>query len=367
MVAAILSLPYFFMLLYIFRNLLKTVPFRNDAGPSVFISVVIACKNEEKALPYLLKCLAEQNYPRQKFEIIIVDDNSTDKTSAVAKGFSLISNLAVIQNTGTGKKEALRTGIIRAKGELIATTDADCSMGREWLKTIAAFYEVNKPEMIISPVALKEKTGFFGKFQELEFLSLQAVTAGTAAAGNATMCNGANLAFTRSAYFDNADNLRFDIATGDDVFLLHSMKKKKNRIALLVSDKALVRTIQADDVASFLRQRKRWASKATAYTDAFSVILGIVTFVTILIQTGLFTGSFFDKVFLESFLLFLALKSIPDFLILMHITKRYGRRNLMWYFLPSQLIYPLYVLIVSGFAFFSSPHPSPKGGRSACN
>jgi cellulose synthase/poly-beta-1,6-N-acetylglucosamine synthase-like glycosyltransferase len=367
MVAAILSLPYFFILLYIFRNLLKAVPFENDSNPDIFISVVIACRNEEKALPNLLDCLAHQKYSQANFEVIIIDDHSSDTTAALASGFNRIQNLTIIPNKGSGKKEALRTGINTARGELIVTTDADCTTGKEWLKTIGAFYQSDKPDMIISPVMLEEKSGFFGRFQELEFLSLQAITAGTAEAGNPTMCNGANLAFTKTAYTENVNQLRFDIATGDDVFLLHSMKKRKSSIRLLFSENALVRTRQAENLSSFLKQRKRWASKATAYRDIFSIVLGIVTFATILIQILLLSGSFFDVALLQSFLIFFIMKSIPDFLILMQITKRYGRRNLMWSFLPSQFIYPFYVLIVSGFAFFSAPiiHPSSEGVRSA--
>jgi cellulose synthase/poly-beta-1,6-N-acetylglucosamine synthase-like glycosyltransferase len=351
---AFISIPYLILLIFIFIHLRKISSTSQSAQvPATPVSVVIACRNEEKNLPQLLSCLKDQDYPRNLLSVIIVDDHSTDSTRAVAGSFADHVNLAIISSDGVGKKEALRTGIYQSQTDLIVTTDADCIMGKSWLRDISSFYEQHKPDMIIAPVMLNQKKGFFGRFQELEFLSLQGITAGTAACGNATMCNGANLAFTKSAWIGNMENLRFDISTGDDVFLLHSMKGNNNRITLLAAPAAMVVTNSADNISSFLLQRKRWASKATAYKDKFSIFLGIVTFVTNLAQAILLIGAFFDPVLLTAFLLFFLLKSIPDYLILNTTTKRYGRNALMWWFLPSQIVYPYYVVVVAGVALIS--------------
>ena len=120
--------------------------------------------------------------------MIIVDDNSTDKTSEIAEGYAGISNLITVNNKGKGKKQALRTGISAAQGNLIITTDADCTMGKNWIRTIASFYEKYKPDLIICPVKIKSSTGFLGKFSELEFMSLQGITAGTAALQEKRLC-----------------------------------------------------------------------------------------------------------------------------------------------------------------------------------
>ena len=171
--------------------------------------------------------------------------------------------------------------------------------------------------------------------------------------GDPVMCNGANLAFTREAYLDNAANLRFDIATGDDVFLLHSMKKQKRRIKWLESIDSIVETAASPDIKSFLRQRKRWASKSTSYRDLFSIILGIVTFVTNLVMAGTLVASLAHTKYFYIFLIMFFVKSVPDYLVLQDTTKRYGRKNLMWWFLPCQLLYPFYVIIVAAFALLA--------------
>lgn len=341
----IFILPYLVLLLSIYRNLLKIKKHNSSSNdPSVFISVIVACRNEEKAIPRLIKCISQQDYPRENFEVIISDDNSADKTFDVASGLCT-GNIRVIRNNGAGKKMAINTAVGVASGNLIITTDADCTMGRSWIRTIASYYEQEKASLIICPVRLASIPGFFGKFQELEFLGLQGITAGTALMGNATMCNGANLAFTRESYLKHSENLHYELNTGDDIFLLHSLKKEKHaRIVWLDSAEAVVTAAPSGTLRDFFRQRKRWISKANSYDDRYTVILGIVTFVTILIQAAALIAGFSGTFWLMEFLVVFSLKSVPDFLILRNTSERYGNRKLMKWFLPSQLLYPFYVL-----------------------
>ena len=121
---AILILPYVILLLKIYRSLLKLKIFNVSTDPVTFASIVVACRNEQKNLPNLLDCLATQNYSDDLFEVIIVNDNSTDKTYEIASGFKRITNILTLNNKGEGKKQALRTGIKAARGNLIITTDA---------------------------------------------------------------------------------------------------------------------------------------------------------------------------------------------------------------------------------------------------
>jgi cellulose synthase/poly-beta-1,6-N-acetylglucosamine synthase-like glycosyltransferase len=346
-IPAILILPYVFLLLTVFRSLLQIRPFKTSSEPFTFISVVVACHNEQKNLPVLLKSIASQNYPKDLFEVIIVDDNSNDKTMEIAAESVGMANILSISNKGKGKKQALRTGITASKGKLIITTDADCIMQENWIRTIAAFYEINKADMVICPVMIAPVTGFFGRFQELEFLGLQGITAGSASSGKATMCNGANLAFTREVYLNHSDNLHDEINSGDDIFLLHILKEVSgSKILWLESSDALVTTESSLTFRSFLRQRKRWISKVKAYSDRDTIILGIVTFAAILLQLSCLIAGLIYPVFTGVFLVILVLKSVPDFLILLNTSGRYNKRYLMKWFLPAQLIYPFYILCV---------------------
>lgn len=362
---AILVLPYFFWLLRIYRGLQKIEPFIVAKQPETFVSVIVACRDEQEHLPVLLNKIALQDYSTELFEVIIVDDNSADRTYEIASDFKNSGNIKVIHNKGIGKKQAIRSGIDASSGNLIITTDADCKMGKSWIRTIAAFFEKYHPDMIICPVKIEAGPGFFGRFQELEFLSLQGITAGSLLSGEGIMCNGANLSFTRKVYVKHSGNLHDEIASGDDVFFLHSLKHETgSKLAWLESADSTVTASASPAISSYLRQRRRWLSKGKAYTDSHTVLLAYVTFVTIILILSLLVAGFWDPMFFVAFLGVLLVKSIPDFLILRNTSIRYGKSNLMIWFLPAQIVYPFYVFGVAIYSFFSkcdnSNSPFPK-------
>ena len=341
----ILAVPYLYLFLRISRNLSLIRPYCASDPAKVFASVIIACRNEEKNLTSVLNDISAQDYPGELFELIIIDDNSSDQTFRIASGFTGIKNLRVHKNEGTGKKQAIRTGIGLSSGSLIITTDADCSMGKSWISTIASFYEKKNPSLIICPVALKGRQGFLYRFQELEFLGLQGITAGCAIEGNPVMCNGANLSFPKGSYIRHSGNLHDELISGDDVFLLHSIKKEHpEKIRWLESEKAVVTTPVSPTFSLFMHQRARWISKAGAYTDRYTKIVAIVTFIIVLLQLSLLIAGIFNPVFLPVFLAIFLLKSIPDLMILRNTAARYGKKKLMRWFLPSQFVYPFYVI-----------------------
>jgi poly-beta-1,6-N-acetyl-D-glucosamine synthase len=343
--------PYLFLLIRIYISLTHIRAWHPDSVSVQFISIIVACRNEEKRLPVLLKHLSEQDYNPDLFEVVIIDDNSSDSTLAIASGFEGIKNLISLQNSGTGKKSAIRCGVKASKGRVVVTTDADCTMRQNWLKTIALFFEENKPEMIICPVELEGKKGFFQRFQEIEFLSLQGITAGTAFSGKPVMCNGANLAFSKEIYNKYTSDLHDDLISGDDVFLLHAIKSNPvNKIIWLEAADGLVFTKTSEKVGAFLKQRARWISKAGAYKDSYTKLLGIVTFVTIFFQLSLLVAGIFNPVFLLVFLASYILKSVPDYLIIRNTAARYSNRSIMNQFIPAQLVYPFYIIAV--FIYF---------------
>ena len=354
----LILLPYSAIMLKLFSGLKKIRTFIPGTTPDIFVSVVVACRNEAGRLPGLLSDIAAQTYDSKNFELIISDDNSTDNTVEVASEYEGIRNLKVLKSNGTGKKLALKTAIEASRGKLIITTDADCRAGKGWISTIAAYFEEEKPHMIIGPVWPECSGGIIRKFSELEFLSLQAVTAATASLGYPVMCNGANLAFTRDVYDRHCHNIHFNLNTGDDVFLLHSLKaERENRIAWLESSEATVKTILPGRLIPFLSQRARWLSKAGYYSDRHTIILAIVTFAATLLPAGLLISVLVNISLLPVFLAALAMKAVPDYLLLSETAVRYCNKNIMEWFLPSMIIYPFYVLSVILFL------PARKGSR----
>ena len=234
--------------------------------PLPFISIVIALRNESANIPSLIRSLKNQKYETGNFEVILVNDHSTDQTAENIK--ALIADdphFKLIDSKEQGKKKALREGITLAKGEVLVTTDADCQHHELWLDTIGRHQAHRNPDMTIAPVAMVAGNGLMSKLFELEFMALQLSTAGSAFNKQPIMCNGANLAFRKSCYWEA--NMKEDYISGDDMFLLINIKNKNGRIEYLKQTNALVTTAAPESYATYLKQRSRWLRKASGYSQ----------------------------------------------------------------------------------------------------
>ena len=226
--------------------------FKNNSAiqPSTYISIIIPVRNEEKHLEDCLNSLRNQDYPSSLFEILVINDNSTDQSALLSDRFfkknpSISGRLINLKEDGGGhgKKAAITNGVQNANGKLIVTTDADCTANKLWIRTIAEFYEENGPKLIAAPVLLKGFKSIFQKIMELEFIGLMAATASAINQSKPIMCNGANLAFEKEAFIDVGGYHENDnILSGDDVFLLGKIQQAfPGKILFLKSKNGLVR------------------------------------------------------------------------------------------------------------------------------
>jgi len=320
---------------------------------NTFISIIVPVRNEEICLNACLKSLADQDYPNSFFEILVLNDGSTDQSENLAKEFfatnPLVSGRIINLIDKNGKKDAITEGVKVAKGTLIITTDADCTAKESWVSTIASFYEKDKPKMIAAPVLLHSQNSIFQKIMELEFLGLIAATAASISHSKPIMCNGANLAFEKEA-FNKVQGYGGGPKTlsGDDVFLLGKIQKKfPGEIMFLKSRSAIVYTMNNPNLHSFISQRSRWVSKVRMIPDSNTLIIAIIVYSInfLLIANMIFwlvlpnyNGTFLIVIF--------GLKAIIDYLFL-HLSSFYfGKRNLMRYFLPAEILNLFYVTFI---------------------
>lgn len=323
--------------------------------PDLKLSVVVACRNEQSNIADLLNCLIAQNYPINLLEIIIVNDHSTDETVSIVSDFCKSHKHIVLQNlpeNSKGKKAALSYGVNKSSSDIIVTTDADCFMKPNWLKSLADYYVLNKPKMLSAPVAIAYSKKVFQKLQALEFMSLIGSGAGAIGVSHPLMCNGANLLFEKSVF--QQANLKEDIVSGDDIFLmLYAKSLGPSAVQFIKSKDAIVRTKAMSTLKSFLNQRARWVSKSKAYCD-FDIVFTalIVGIVNIALVIVLF-HSFFSNSFYELGCLFI-IKSFVDILLLSAISRFFKSQNLLFWFIPLQIIYPFYVLISMIFGLTSN-------------
>ncbi|MGQ9620505.1 MAG: glycosyltransferase [Bacteroidales bacterium] len=346
----LLIIPFvFYLTIFIISgNFLRTLkpPARKEALRNVPVSVIVACRNEETNLPYLLSDLARQDYPDELVEVIVVDDHSTDNTINTISEFRGIRNLRILKNRGHGKKAAIRTGVESSSSELIIVTDADCRTGASWISSLASLFASEKPAMIIGPVKLDEKKSLLNIFQHIEWLGLQGITAATAVAGNPVMCNGANIAFTKETFLLNASLLHYNILSGDDIFLLHAVKASGRKIIMLTDPDAMVTTSPVVSVSELLKQRARWISKAHAYTDILALILSSVVFLTVTDLGFLLAGSIINIQFFPVFVAGFVLKSIADIILTGITAGLYKQKSFILWIIPLQIIYPFYLACI---------------------
>ncbi len=362
MFTLILSLLIFFSLVYFIKivsfyfGLSKIKAGENNELPPV--TILIPARNEEQNISSCLNSVVNQNYPREKMQIIVIDDNSQDRTAEIVRGyfekfpFIQLISLSACPPGISPKKRALQAGIEAADNEIIFTLDADCQASPDWLQSMVRYFEENVG-MVAGFVALDEskEKSLFHKLQTLEFLGL--TTAGMGSIGNddPVIANGANLAFRKSAFYDAGgyDSEKY-IVSGDDDLLMQKMHRFTDwKIRANIEKQAIVKTAPANSLKEFINQRIRWASKGLIYRKLSLVVFLLSVYFYFLL---LFVSVPFALMFPTHFpypLFALFIKIFADFFVIFKGTALLDRKDLRKYFLLAEIFHIPYILYV-GFA-----------------
>ena len=320
-------------------------------------SIVIPFRNEEKNLNSLLNTLLDIEYKNNDFEVIFVDDESTDKSrdliSSVLKDSSI--DFSIIDNerfSNSPKKDAITKALKIAKYNWIVTTDSDCYLPESWLLTFNNFINSKHPKMIVAPVTFTSNGSFFEEFQYLDFLSLQNATIGGFGIQKPFLSNGANLAYRKDGFdklngFDNNNS----IASGDDVFLLEKfLKNYPKDVHYLKSYDALVATKPEKDLKNLVQQHVRWAAKTTSYNNWFGKLVG---FIILLMNATVLDSILFALIGLlnwNELLLILTCKFSVDFIFLNKTTSFFKKPICIKYYLINALLYSFFSVYVAFYA-----------------
>ena len=324
---------------------------------AVFISVIVVMRNEEENILSLLKDIDKQNYSKNHFELLIIDDFSEDKSKEIVLHFAKNADFKIIlfdnhsdndfdnkTNIISPKKRAITQAISKAQGEIILCTDADCGIKLTWLTVMADFYAKNEVVCVSAPVYFADASSIFEKIQVVEFASLVGSGAASLGLNMPNMCNGANFSYKKTAFLEVSGYAGVEhLISGDDEFLMHKISLKfPKKVAFLRDERAIVRTKAQKTLNDFVNQRKRWASKWQYYQDFAPKILALFVFSTNLMM--LFSGimAFFDNVFLIPILI----KFVLEFVFLSQILSFFGEKNKVLYIPLTFLVYPFYVIFI---------------------
>ena len=345
----------------------------DNLAPTTKITVIIPARNEAANIGACLDSVTNQSYPPHLYQVLVIDDHSTDATAAIIKSFAgkdvqLISlkDFTAGNTINSYKKKAIEIAIEQSTGQLIVTTDADCIVPPKWLETISQFYKKTNAVFIAAPVALACENTFLQIFQSLDFMTLQGITGASVYKKKHSMCNGANLAYEKKAFIEVGGFKGIDtIASGDDMLLMHKIYKQYPQgVFFLKSTEAIVQANSMATLKDFFNQRIRWASKADKYDDKriFAVLLLVYVLNAWILLMGIaclivtISSSSFSKVFMYGFFSLLVCKTIIELFFLYPVARFFNNKILLWWFLLAQPFHIVYTVIAGWLGKFGSYH-----------
>lgn len=357
LVIALMYVIFIVQLCLGFRNV-KTFESPN-LSPKTAFTIVVPFRNEEKNLPKLLQSFSRLNYPIELVQIIMVDDFSKDQSVKVYNNWrmahdavdtTLLENLILSRSP---KKDALGRAIPVAKHEWMITTDADCTVEKDWLLVLDNYIQKNAPKMVVGAVAYKTKNNWFHHFQQLDLMSLQGTTIGSFGLGKPFLCNGANFAYTKKFFYElGGFGGITDTASGDDVLLLQkAMNAHPKKVQYLKNTDFIVKTKPENDLVQLFLQRVRWAAKTSDYKSGYAKILAVVV---LLMNVSLVAGCclmVLGKLDATVFLIAFLIKYVVDYFLLLQ-SNAYLRNGKFFVPLASSVIYPVFSSLVGLYSLF---------------
>lgn len=263
------------------------------------VSVIVPARNEADGIEACLDSLHACEYPSNRYEVIVVDDRSTDGTANHVRArqpaghrehpdappVRLVEMAETSSRTGSHKPAAVARGADAAKGDVILTTDADCTVPVGWIRSMARRCTPETP-FVAGPVAYEHEDLFLPRLQALELMGLVAYGAGTLGLGIPTFCNSANVAYRREviAAHDEAPNG----AAQDEMLLQHVAYETDRSVAFNADPDARVTTEPAPSLDAYLQQQARWAHMGLRYPFKLprALVVGLWLTHTVLLLTA---------------------------------------------------------------------------------
>lgn len=317
------------------------------------VSVIVAARNEEENIAELLESLCVQDYPPEKYEVIIVDDGSTDSTALIISDFinhhpERQIKLLRSQNRETvvsPKKNAIGQGINAASGEIILLTDADCIVPPGWITGLVQRFDPETGMVIgFSPYERPSIKSLPSRFLALDALSLAAIAAGTSGWGMPATCNGRNLGY-RQAVFQQVggfEKIKQFASGDDDLFLKLVLKYTDWKIRYVLDASLAVPTLMLSNIRQFFHQRMRHASKGLHYEPAKILLLIVVYLYNLLLIAAILSLIVGQSLWL---LLPLAIKFVADFILLFTFATYMHKRSYLSIFPLASIVHLFYVTI----------------------
>lgn len=248
------------------------------------VSIIIAARNEQENLPRLLNALKEQQYP--VFEVIVVNDRSTDGTLRVLENFSKdfsqlkAVHIAELPQGWTGKKNAIKHGIDASRYEILLFTDADCYPASEnWISEMAGSFEPNV-DLVLGFSPYEKSSNILNQFIRFETLHTGLLYLSFAISGKPYMGVGRNLAYQKWLFEKSGFGGDEKYTGGDDDIFVNRHARKSNTGVVLTPESQMISIPEISGLA-YLRQKIRHLSAGKRYHKKDQTRLGIFSLATL--------------------------------------------------------------------------------------
>lgn len=248
------------------------------------VSVVVVVRNEAAYVAPCLDTLLRQTYPSEHYEIIVVDDGSTDGTSQILESYKgRYPHVQILQASQafsgiTGKQNALARGVRASSGEVILHTDADCTVPSTWIEEIVPHFEedVGLVTGFALPSRSKRTIGVFDAIRSADLLLLETIVAGFIGLGRPLSCFAKNIAYRRSAYEEIGGFENMGLQFNEDMVLIQWLHRNTRWRTIFMKRGTPVRIHRRMTVIDFLRQRRRWMLGGFRSHPLLFILLGFV-------------------------------------------------------------------------------------------
>ncbi len=316
----------------------KSYHFDRETYPQV--SVLVAARNEEQNIESCLRGLLSVDYPKEKMEILVGNDDSTDNTLHIARALAKEDNrikvfdIKTILGQARGKANVLAHLANQARGEFYFISDADTRVQTGWINNL--LYAAHRNVGMISGVTVVGGETLWARLQNMEWLNAFGMLKVITDFNVPVTGIGNNMMITREAYekVGGYENIPFSIV--EDFQLTKAMLGAGFKVINLINVQVLATTKAVSELKGIFNQRKRWMHGALK----IPVILKLILMAQALVLPVGLALFFYDFTLAISFLLLkILLRTTFTFFIYKKVKQKIN--------FDAALLYDLYVSLLS--------------------
>lgn len=324
------------------------------------VSVLICAHNEAENLAAKLPAILEQDYP--VYEVIVVNDHSSDGTAAVLQTFQAAhsTKLRLLQLDGekapnAGKKEALKAGVDAARHPFLLLTDADClPASAQWIQAMIACRSPGTA-IVLGYAPYFHARGLLNRFVRFETAMTGLQYLSFAKIGMPYMGVGRNVLIRRKIHLDKRAELREDLMSGDDDLLINAIATRSNT-KICLSPNTFCWSTAVPTWSAFRQQKARHLSVGRHYRPAHQLLLAVIAFS----QFGVYVGAVLGSIYPLLPVLF-AVRLVVAWTVFWRKSGLLAGGELCCWFPVLDLMQVFYYIFFSPFIFFLRPQ---KWGKS---